>query len=323
MALILSEKDLAQLYRTPAAMDELLQLIEESLRAHGRNEVAGQTRVETSLVNRKRKFRIMTAAVPGAGHGMRINALFSGAKDAYFHLLFDGESGDLLALIAGRDLNVWRTGAPAGVASRYLAPSGAKTLGLLGSGRQARGQLLAIHRALPSVERARVFSPTQAHREAFAREMSAWLGIAVEAVNHPRAALHDAAIVSVATSSRSPVLEFDWISPGALVVSITSGQLPQDLVAHSRVVVSWKEEVLAGEAPREPYATMIAAGTWSGDAIAGELGEVILGRIPARTNESETVLFESVGMPVWDVTATAWAYRWAARRQRGVPFSLD
>lgn len=323
MAFILSEKDLAPLYRTPAAMDELLKLIEEALRAHNRNEVAGQTRVETSLVDPKRKFRIMTAAVPGAGHGMRINALFSGAKDAYFHLLFDGESGDLLALIAGRDLNVWRTGAPAGVASRYLAPPYVKTLGLLGSGRQARGQLLAIHRALPSVERVRVFSPTQAHREAFAKEMSAWLGIAVEAASDPEAALRDAAIVGVATASRRPVLEFDWISPGALVVSITSGQLPQELVAHSRVVVSWKEEVLAGEAPREPYATMIAAGTWSGDAIAGELGEVILGTIPARTKESETVLFECVGMPAWDVAATAWAYRWAARRRLGVPFSLD
>ncbi len=323
MALLLSEKDLAPLYRTPAAMDELLTLIEEALRAHNRGEVAGQTRMETSLVDPKRKFRIMTAAVPGAGHGMRISALFSSAKDAYFHLLFDGESGDLLALIAGRDLNVWRTGAPAGVASRYLAPPSVRTLGLLGSGRQARGQLLAIHRALPSVEHVRVFSPTQAHREAFAKEMSAWLNIGVEAVNHPQAALRDAAIVGVATASRRPVLEHDWITPGALVISITSGQLPQELVAHSRVVVSWKEEVLAGEAPREPYATMIAAGRWSGDAIAGELGEVILGRVPARPNEGETVLFECVGMPVLDVAATAWAYHWATRQRLGVPFSLD
>jgi alanine dehydrogenase len=323
MAVILSERDLAPLFRTTAAMDELLKMIEDALCAHNRNEVAGQNRMETGLVDRKRKFRVMTAAVPAAGYGMRINALFSGAKDAYFHLLFDGESGDLLALIAGRELNVWRTGAPAGVASRYLAPPQAKTLGLLGSGTQARGQLLAIHRALPSLERVRVFSPTQAHRETFAQEMSAWLEIAVEAVSDPQTAVRDAAIVGVATSSRRAVLESDWISPGALVVSITSGQLPQELVAHSRVVVSWKEEVLAGESPREPYATMIAAGTWSGDAIAGELGEVMLGRIPARVKESETVLFECVGMPVLDVAATAWTYRWAVGRQLGLPFSLD
>ncbi|MEX0804513.1 MAG: hypothetical protein WD688_14545, partial [Candidatus Binatia bacterium] len=103
MALILSEKDLAPLYRTPAAMDGLLKMIKDSLKAHSSNEVAGQTRIETSLVDAKKKFRIMTAAVPDAGHGMRITALFSGAKDAYFHLLFDGQTGDLLALVAGRE----------------------------------------------------------------------------------------------------------------------------------------------------------------------------------------------------------------------------
>jgi len=322
MALILSEKDLAPLYRTPAAMDGLLQMIEDSLKAHSSNEVAGQTRIETSLVDAKKKFRIMTAAVPGAGHGMRINALFSGARDAYFHLLFDGQTGGLLALVAGRELNVWRTGAPAGVACRYLAPPQARTLSLLGSGRQAGGQLLAIHRALPALERVRVFSPTEANRTAFAKEMSVWLGIAVEAVNSPREAVQDAAIVSLATNSRSTVLDADWISPGALVISITSGQLPQEMVARSRVIVSWKEEVLDGESPRQPYATMIAAGTWSGDKIAGELGEVILGRIPARSSDGEMVLFESVGMPAMDSSATAWAYRWAVEQQAGLPFSL-
>jgi alanine dehydrogenase len=323
MALILSENDLKELYGTPAAMDELLRLIEDSLRAHARNEVAGLTRVETSLVDPNRKYRIMTAAVPETAFGMRINALFRGPKDAYFHLLFDNDSGDLLALIAGKALNVWRTGAPAGVGARYLARRDAQTLGVVGSGRQARGQLLAICRARPSLKRVRVFSPTGAHRGAFAKEMSAWLGIEVEAVNGAREAIQEADIVSVATSSRTPVLQMDWICPGALVVSITSGQLPEDLIARSRLIVSWKEEVLGGEAPRQPYMAMMAAGRWSGDNIVGELGEIILGRIPARQGDDETVVFECVGMPLWDTTASAWTYRWAKENGAGTPFSLD
>jgi ornithine cyclodeaminase/alanine dehydrogenase-like protein (mu-crystallin family) len=52
---------------------------------------------------------------------------------------------------------------------------------------------------------------------------------------------------------------------------------------------------------------MIAAGRWFEDEIAGELGDVILGRIPARHNDSVTVLFESAGMPMCDATAAAWA----------------
>jgi len=195
-------------------------------------------------------------------------------------------------------------------------------MGLIGSGRQAHGQLLAIRRALPSLKRVKVFSSTEAHRRRFAREMSRWLGLAVEAVDTAKAAVEGAPIVSLATSSRAPVIEPQWVAPGALVVSITSGQLPRETVKNSRVIVSWKEEVLGGEAPRQPYAAMIADGSWTAEAIAGELGEVISGKIPAREKENQTVVFESVGMALWDTVATAWAYRWALENGAGTQFSL-
>ena len=323
MPIILSEKDLAPLYSEPAHMDELLVLIEASMRAQSSGQNGGLARVETSLLDAAKKYRIMTAAVPGAGQGMRVSALFRGAQDAYFILLFDGEVGDLLALVAGRKLNIWRTGAPGGVACKYLAPKGADRVGLIGSGRQARGQLLAMRRALPALRKVKVFSSTKEHRDAFAKEMSAWLGVDVEAVNSAREAVDHMPIVSLATSSRSQVVEPAWISPGALVVSITSGQLPRQSVANSRVIVSWKEEVLGGEAPRQPYMAMIADGSWSAEKIAGELGDVIVGRVPARANDREAVVFESVGMPIWDTVTTAWAYRWAVENRVGTKFSLE
>lgn len=322
MPIILSEKDLTPLFRDPAEMDNLLVCIEESLRAFNGGTVAGQVRLETSLADRSRKYRITTSAVPGAGQGMRISALFRGAKDSYFILLFDEDRGDLLAMIAGTSLNVWRTGAPAGVASKYLAPAGTDSLGLIGSGRQARGQLLAIRRALPSLQKVKVFSPTADHRAAFAREMSAWLEVDVECVDSARAAVEHAPLVSLATSFRAQLIEPEWIVPGALVVSITSGQLPRETVKKSRFIVSWKEELLGGEAPRQPYAAMIADGSWSAAEIAGELGEVLLGKVPGRRKDAETVVFESVGMSLWDSTAAAWAYRWALEQKIGTPFSL-
>lgn len=322
MAIILSETDLAPLYADPASMDALLDGIEASLRAHSGGKAPAQVRFQTPLPDGKRQFRVMMAGVPSAGEGLRVNALFRGAKDAQLSLLFDEASGDLLAVIAGREMNVWRTGSPAGVAARYLAPPDAKSLGLIGSGRQAGGQLIAIRRALPALERVRVFSPTEENRKRFVAKMAAWLQIEVEAVSDPGAAVADADIVSVATNSRTPVLEAGWISPGALVNSITSGQLPAELVASARVIASWKEEVLEGTPPREPYASMIASGSWSGNKIVGELGDVILGNLPARERESEIVIFESVGMPAWDTATAAWAYRWAASRRVGTPFSL-
>jgi alanine dehydrogenase len=322
MPIILGEKDLAPLFREPAAMDGLLLRIEESLRAFNSGGVAGQVRLETSLADRNKKYRITTSAVPGAGQGMRISALFRGAKDSYFILLFDEERGDLLAMIAGAGLNVWRTGAPAGVAGKYLSPKGADQLGLIGSGLQARGQILAICRALPSLKKVKVFSPTADHRAGFAREMSSWLGVDVEPVDNPRAAVEHAPIVSLATSHRAPLIDPAWITPGALVVSITSGQLPRETVKNSRLIVSWKEELLGGEAPRQPYASMIADGSWSAADIVAELGDMLLGKAAARRKESETVVFESVGMSLWDSTAAAWAYRWALEQKAGTSFSL-
>lgn len=323
MPLLLSEKDLAPLYNQASHMDTLLPLIEASMADFNSAKVAGQARVEASLLDAKNKYRIMTSAVPGAGQGMRISALFRSARNAYFILLFDGERGDLLAMVAGKNLNIWRTGAPGGVACKYLAPKGADSLGLIGSGRQARGQIAAIARALPGLKKVKIFSSTKEHREDFAKSMSEFLNLEVEAVDSAEGAVANQPIVSLATSSRAPLIEPNWIQPGALVVSITSGQLPRQTVAGSRVIVSWREELLGGEAPRQPYMAMIADRSWSADRIAGELGDVVLGKIPARVSDNETVVFESVGMAIWDTVAAAWAYRWAVANGVGSEFSLE
>ena len=322
MALMLNETDLRPLFDNPASIDSLIQTIEESLRAYNQGTILNQSALQTPLADGKRAIRAVTATLPGTGSGLRLQSLGGPAKDGHFNVLFSAETGDFLALVAGAKLNVWRTGAPAGVACRHLAAHKAKTLALLGSGRQARGQLLAICRSLPSLEKVRVYSPTEKHRTSFAQEMSSWLHLDVEPMATARAAIDGADIVDVATSSRSPVFDADWISPSALVISITSGQLPPELVIRSRVFVSSREELSSFRPPREPYSSMTAAGNWSAAKIAGELGEVILGKVPGRKSENEVVLFELLGMPAWDVAATAWAYRWAAAHNAGTPFSL-
>ena len=304
-------------------MDSLIEMITEAFHSQQKAEGVNHSDLRLSLKDRKRNFRVLSATMPEYGVGVRLIPLFSEAKDANFILLFDAENGHLLALIPGGELSAWRTGAPAGVACQYLAGDNGKQLGLLGSGRQARGQLLAIHRALPSLRRVRVFSPTEEHRNRFASQMSSWLDMDVEAVESARAAVEGADIIDVATNCRTPVLEPHWVSPGALVISIASGQIPVELVSSSRVIVSWKKEVLEGKPAREPYTAMIASGTWSADQIAGELGDVIFEKLAARRDVSEVVLFELVGVPLWDATAASWAYRWAQEKQIGSAFSFS
>jgi ornithine cyclodeaminase/alanine dehydrogenase-like protein (mu-crystallin family) len=142
MALILSAKDLEPLFNDPASMDGLLDEVEDVLSAQQRNAITSQGGFRLPMADGKRALRVVTASLAGSGEVMRITAQFRGAKDAHLNVLFDDETGDLLAVTAADELNIWRTGAPAGIGSRYLAPPEAKRLGLLGSGRQARGQLV-------------------------------------------------------------------------------------------------------------------------------------------------------------------------------------
>ncbi len=127
MALILSGKNLEPLLNDPASMDSLRETIEEALRAHQREEITGQGGFVLPLADSKRSFRCVTASRRAAGAFIRVNPLFSGATDAHLNLLFDAQSGALLALLAGDQLSIWRTGTPAGIACRYLASLGAKT----------------------------------------------------------------------------------------------------------------------------------------------------------------------------------------------------
>jgi ornithine cyclodeaminase/alanine dehydrogenase-like protein (mu-crystallin family) len=260
---------------------------------------------------------------PTVGGALRVSAVFGGARsqiDSRVVILFDAKSGQLLGLIPDDDLNSVRTGAPAGVACRYLAPPHARTVAILGSGVQAHGQLLAIREGLQAVERVRVYSPTLENRMAFAKEMGARLGISVEAVDDPRKAVAGADVIDLATSAGKAVLEGDWVRPGALVISIAPNQVPPELVLRGPLIVSTRERIL--EEKREPYSSMAAAGEWSYDRMR-ELGEVILGSFKGRQRAEEVVLCDFPGMPLWDAAIAKVVYEWALERGLGTSFHLS
>ena len=186
MVLILTEHDLRPVLDEPAAMDGLLEAVEQSYREFQQGTIKVHPILPLRLSESAHEVGLLPITAGATGPTVRVYPPFSGGDsttDSRLLLLFDPNNGQLLAVIANDELNPVRTGAAAGVAARFLAPPAPRAIGLIGSGKQARGQLLALHRALPSVDQVRVYSPTPAHREAFAREMTAWLGIAVEAVD--------------------------------------------------------------------------------------------------------------------------------------------
>lgn len=128
-------------------------------------------------------------------------------------LLFSSANGELLAIMNDGVLQRMRVGGANGVATKLLARQDARSVGLIGSGWQAGAQILAVCEAR-SIQSIRVFSPTRAHREAFAREMSSVVNLEIQPVDSQEEAARGADIVITATNSRKPFLGSSLLREG-------------------------------------------------------------------------------------------------------------
>src|SRR5207245_11413644 len=106
-------------------------------------------------------------------------------RGAHFHVgLYDGKTAALVALIQADYLGQVRTGAASGVATQYMARHDAQEVGLFGTGKQARTQLLAICK-VRDIRHVHVYSPNDEHRRQFAKDMSALRACDIDPVPRP------------------------------------------------------------------------------------------------------------------------------------------
>src|SRR5580704_12770942 len=222
----------------------------------------------------------------------------------FFFWLFDAETATPLAQMEANHLGQIRTGAATGYATDLLANPQAETLGVIGSGFQARTQVEAI-RAVRPIQSVRVWSRSQEKRRKFAEECSAQdVGTAEEAVR-------GAQIVVTATNSAEPVLEDGWISPGTMINAMGSNvasrrELPGDLVRRAALVVVDSLEQAKLEA-----GDLILPDSW---------GNVVeLQNVKQSYDPREITIFKSLGIAVEDVAAGALVYERALVAQRVTP----
>lgn len=245
----------------------------------------------------------------GAMGGYTYAAGFGG-RDAHFVLpLFDVESGEPLAVLDGAGMNPYKTGAAGAVGVDALAREDASTLGIIGSGTQARGQLLATA-TVRDLENVAVYSPTEEHREAFAEEMDDRLDATVEAVESSARAVTDSDIVVTATNASEPVFDGGDLSEGAHVTAMgqyhpKKRELDEETVARSTYVVD-----LYGRLEQDAGAYIAAreSGTIPDDHVHAELGEVVAGAKPGRQSPSEITVFDSGGTGIETVAAAKLLY---------------
>lgn len=158
-------------------------------------------------------------------------------RGTYCGLIFllSTRNAEPLCLMNDGYLQHMRVGACAGLGAKYLSRADSKILGMLGSGGMARTYAQAITGAR-GIEKIRVFSPTKANRENYAREMEAKLGVAVEAVDRAEKAVAGADIVAMTTDSLIPVIKAEWLEPGMHVTNVRNNEAGTDVLRRADVI---------------------------------------------------------------------------------------
>jgi ornithine cyclodeaminase len=238
-------------------------------------------------------------------------------------LLLDPASGALLAMMDARLITEMRTAAVSAAAVDSLARVEARTLGLIGTGVQARSHLEAL-RLVRQIGRVRAWSPDAAHREKFASEMAARWNLRVEATNDAEGAVRGADIVVTATTSSTPVVRGHWLSPNACVVAVGASrpdarELDTDVVRQARVFVDSRA---AAEKEAGDILLAVKEGAIAMDHVRGEIGEVFASRIPGRTAEGEITVFKSLGQAVEDAAAAKLIYERAKEQKVGTEIAI-
>src|SRR5581483_9495014 len=251
-------------------------------------------------------------------------------------VLLDPDTGALLALMDGRYITEARTAAVSAVSSRLLARKTAGALAIIGTGVQAQSHLQALTR-VHKFRNVTVWSPTKAHRDAFAARFgdgpgTDWgrtrdgvdsaPGPRVTAVDHPGEAVVGADVIVLVTSSPAPVIESGWVKPGAHVISVgacipTQREMDPDLVARARLFVDSRQAALVESGD---VVLGIREGRFGPDHIVAEIGDLVNGAV-GRRSDTEVTIFKSLGMAVEDVTAAAFVYERAV--ERGVGRELE
>src|ERR1051326_7666555 len=238
--------------------------------------------------------------------GLKAICVFPGnaaiGKDAHQGgvMLFDGTTGELLAVVNASAITAIRTAAVSALATRLLAREDATELAIIGAGVQAQSHLTAIA-CVREIKRARIAATH------------------IEPVKTAQEALQSADVIVTATTAREPVLRREWISAGAHINAIgtfspKAREIDTATMVDATVFVDARESALneAGD-----YLIAAAEGAIGPEHIRAELGEVLIGKHPGRISPDEITLFKSLGLAVEDLAAAAHVYQRAREQNAG------
>jgi len=268
--------------------------------------------------------------------------------------LFSTRNGEPLAFINDGVLQHMRVGGGAGIGAKYLSREDSHVVGMLGSGGMARTFLEAF-RCVRDIRLCKVYSPTPAHREAFAQEMSRRLHIEVRAVDDPREAVRGADILSSCTDGMHPVYDANWVAKGMHVTNLGRREMPDavmdrfDLVVRQGTAGLQMKQSERFQAERGLSPAAFIGGTveemkripaanpqpgFGGDSPEftdrGEGGnkpdfsDLVSGRCKGRTSHDQITFYRNVGNQGLQFSAVGgWVYAQAVKNRKGREIPTD
>src|SRR5262249_54074202 len=161
------------------------------------------------------------------------------------------------------------------------------------------------------IRRVRIWSPNQDHARAFAERESVRYERIIEVAPSAKEAVAGAEIICTVTSSKTPVLEGDWITPGAHINAVgssfpTTPELDSKAVAMSRLFADRAESVLHESGD---FLMPLREGVFTESHLLGGLGDLILKRIKGRNAKDDITLFKSLGIAVEDLASAHFLYQ--------------
>jgi len=310
--LVLNQSEVEQLLSMP----ECIAAMEEAFIALARGEVEQPLRTIFRPPDVKGVMALMPTFRGGERplFGLKAICVFPGnaaiGKDAHQGgvMLFDGKTGELLAVANASAVTAIRTAAVSALATKALANEDAGDLALIGAGVQARKHLEAMA-CVRKLRRVRIASARFEKAKLFADEMQRTIAVPIEPVETAEKAIRKADLIVTATTAREPVLKREWISEGAHINAIgtfspKAREIDSATMAAATVFTDRRESAFneAGD-----YLLAAQDGMIGPEDVA-ELGEVLTGSNPGRTSPDEITLFKSLGLAMEDLAATFHAY---------------
>lgn len=313
VTVLLTSKDVEGLATGDLAMQAMRQAFQAE--ADGRTQLP----VRLDVPSPQGFLRVMPAVLDGV-MGCKIMTLVRGYGTRYLVMLYDVENGAPVAMVDADVLTKVRTAAVTALAATCLVGDDLVTIGLLGTGFEARGHIQSFVEQFPTLETVHAFSRSLENRQDFARWCESTLDLEVQLCNSADAAAAEAPVTLLATKSSVAVVEGSAFPPGAVVLSIGSTrpdlrELDETCFMRASVVVMDAPETVMAECGDVSDARGVGALTE--DRIIS-LAEVIGGAdLPEPTSERDIKVFKSAGTALQDLALASALHERAAERGYG------